>query len=317
MNESQNAQKEQFLIIKHGALGDMIQGLDAFESLRKSFASAHLTLLTSPPFDSLSASMPYFDSVISDKRAPLYQIGQLLQIRGLFAKEWTAVIDLQCSKRTAVYYNWFYKKPGRKWFGTVAGCSHPMPNFTNVNNRNRMLEAVKMLGASEHKADLSWLCGNASPVIDSFGIQHPYCIIIPGSSAQKPSKRWAAKNYAHLSIRMNEFGIKSYLVGTKTETPIGDEICALNPNVENLINRTNLAELAQLCANAKCVIGNDTGPTFLAACTSVPTLMLMGADTNPNMSSPMGVAADYIYQANIQNIKVEDVLNALNKLGGM
>ena len=35
-----------YLIIKHGALGDVIQGLDAFESLRASFPSAKLTLLT-------------------------------------------------------------------------------------------------------------------------------------------------------------------------------------------------------------------------------------------------------------------------------
>ena len=36
------------LVIKHGALGDIIQAIDTFESLRLSFVQSRITLLTSP-----------------------------------------------------------------------------------------------------------------------------------------------------------------------------------------------------------------------------------------------------------------------------
>ena len=38
---------EKILIIKHGALGDVIQGFDAFASIRAHFSDAHIAVLTS------------------------------------------------------------------------------------------------------------------------------------------------------------------------------------------------------------------------------------------------------------------------------
>ena len=98
MNEASKVKRDKYLIIKHGALGDILQGLDAFESLRTSFPSANLTLLTSPAFASLANLMPYFDSIIIDERKPFYYFRKTYQIRNHFRKNWTAVIDLQCSK---------------------------------------------------------------------------------------------------------------------------------------------------------------------------------------------------------------------------
>ena len=35
MNEASKVKRDKYLIIKHGALGDILQGLDAFESLNE------------------------------------------------------------------------------------------------------------------------------------------------------------------------------------------------------------------------------------------------------------------------------------------
>lgn len=314
MNIKNNSKIKNYLIIKHGALGDIIQGLDAYKSLRESFPSANLTLLTSSAFTSLASLMPYFDSVIIDDRPSIFNIQKTFEIRQHFRKNWTAVIDLQCSKRTGAYFNWFYRKTGGKWYGTVKGCSHPMPNFRDVNNRDRMLEAVKMAGAKEFKANLSWLTADKKY---SSGLNKPYCVIIPGSSLKKPSKRWSAKNYAKLSVEIYGLGVNPYVVGTKTEISVAKEICSLSKVTKSLVGTTNLVELAQICANAQFTVGNDTGPTFLAASMGVPTLMLMGVDTNPNMSAPTGNAAGFIYKDNIQAITPEEVIYKMSQLGGL
>ncbi len=315
MNKDNIVNNDSYLIIKHGALGDLIQGLDAFESLRKSFPSAKLILLTSPAFASLAGLMPYFDSIIIDERKPFYNLSKTRKIQKHFHKKWSAVIDLQCSKRTSAYFKWFYKSTGGQWFGTAKGCSHPILDFEELNNRDRMLKTVKMAGAKSFKANLSWLANNHTTSALPFQPNTPYCLIIPGSSPNKLRKRWSPAGFAELSSRIYDLGITPYLVGTKSENSVIEEICMLSHAAESLVDKTDLGQLAQLCANAQFVIGNDTGPTFLAAKTGVATLMLMGGDTNPQMSSPTGNLVGYIYKSDIQSITAEEIINRMKEIG--
>jgi ADP-heptose:LPS heptosyltransferase len=54
----------------------------------------------------------------------------------------------------------------------------------------------------------------------------------------------------------------------------------------------NIDQLCQLFRGAAAVIGNDTGPVFLAARMGAPTVMVMGKDTDPLMSAPVGEKQD-------------------------
>ena len=63
------SKQDKILIIKHGALGDMVQALDGFASVRAGHPDGHLALLTTKPFAGLARAMPFFDEVIVDRRA--------------------------------------------------------------------------------------------------------------------------------------------------------------------------------------------------------------------------------------------------------
>ena len=91
---------EQILVIKHGAFGDVVQGFDAFSSLRTSFPEAKITVLTTAPYAGLLRASGWFDEVILDARAPAWKLMQLWQIRSVFRQKWDKIIDLQCSRRT-------------------------------------------------------------------------------------------------------------------------------------------------------------------------------------------------------------------------
>ena len=67
-------------------------------------------------------------------------------------------------------------------------------------------------------------------------------------------------------------------------------------------------------AAADSVVGNDTGPVFLAAATGAPTIMLMGPDTDPAMSAPTGACCDWIKGRPITKLTVDDVLDRLRGL---
>ena len=298
----------QFLVIKHGALGDIIQGLDAYAALRQSFPDAHITLLTSRPFAPLMSQMPFFDEIIIDKRAPIWQLSALYSVRTLFQRSFDYIIDLQCSKRTSRYFRWFVK-PHQTWIGTASGCSHPYPDFTGVNNAERMRHAMRMVGAKDTEANLSFLSADIA-----LAPPQPYAVLMPGCSPAKPSKRWPAIAFQKTAQLLAEEGITPVLIGTDSELALCDEIEKAVPQAYNLCNKTSLAALASLCASAAVNLGNDSGPTFLAAKTAAPTLMVMGADTDPAMSAPTGPAARYLKVDDLKTLSAETVFQKLKEI---
>ena len=76
----------EILVIKHGALGDIIQGLDAYASLRKGNPEAHIAIMTTPGFAQLFSQMPWFNEVIIDKRANAINVAQAIRIRSVLRR---------------------------------------------------------------------------------------------------------------------------------------------------------------------------------------------------------------------------------------
>lgn len=300
---------KQVLIIKHGALGDIIQGIDAFASLREGLKDANITMMTSPAFAPLMRQMPYFDDVIIDERAPVWQLAKTFRIRAAFQRSFDIIIDLQCSKRTAQYHKYFASSDSR-WLGVAKGCSDPYPDFTNVNNRDRMLTAAHMLGCQTKIASLDFL---SSQPLTNFSLPHPYAVLMPGCSPAKPSKKWPQSHYSDLAFLLKQKGINPLVVGTKQDQEACDFIAESHDFVMNLCGKTDLAALARLCAGASYCIGNDSGPVFLAARTDAKTLMLMGPDTNPAMSAPVGGKAAYLKVDDLAHLTADEVMIALER----
>ena len=59
-DRSRAARRRRILVIKHGALGDLIQALDAFQALRRHHAAAELVLMTTPPYAAFAQAIPWF-----------------------------------------------------------------------------------------------------------------------------------------------------------------------------------------------------------------------------------------------------------------
>ena len=91
------------LVIKLGALGDFVQSLAAMKQIREAHPDAHITLLTTPPFEALARASPYFNTVEPDGRPE--GIGETLAlIRRLRGAGYDRVYDLQTSSRTNLYF---------------------------------------------------------------------------------------------------------------------------------------------------------------------------------------------------------------------
>ena len=312
----QNGNNGRILVIKHGALGDIVQAIDGFASLRAGNPLAHIALMTSPGFLSLAKMMPWFDEVIVDPRAGLFNLAAAWRIRRYFRQDWSVIVDMQCSSRTQKYFAYFVR-PGTRWIGTASGCSDPLPDFTGVNNRDRMVASAQMAGGIVQSPDMSWLVTGAAqtdhPTV--FTVGKKYAVLIPGCSLAKPQKRWPAERFAAVGNDLVSRGFDVVLVGTADDRDAVNAVLAASPDAIDLCGKTNLAGLARLLGGAAFVIGNDTGPMFLAARTGVPSLMVMGPDTDPTMSAPKGAAASWLQGTPISEISAAAAIGALESLG--
>ena len=311
---------QRLLVIKHGALGDIVQGFGAFASLRAGHPAAHIALLTTSPFVELAKMMPWFDEVLVDRRAGITHLWESYRMRRVIRYSWDMIIDLQCSQRTARYFQ-FFARPDTKWIGTARGCSDPCPDFSGINNYQRMSIAAEMAGGAPDIHDLGWLLGGArSSVTDAFTqtlAEKPvqsYAVLVPGCSLSKPEKRWPAENFAALARRFIDNNISVVLTGTAADKNVADMVESLAPGAINLCGQTSIADLARLYASAVSIVGNDTGPVFLAAATGAPTIMVMGPDTNPSMSAPTGPCCDWVQGKPITEVRDDDVWRALQRL---
>ena len=298
------------LVIKHGALGDLIQALDAFQALRRQHAADELVLMTAPPYASFARAIPWFDRVWLDRRPPAYDLAAWWAIRrGFLQAGFDRVYDLQCSSRTARYFQMLPRRRRPEWVGAAPGCSHPNPDFSdNLSNRQKMAAQLRVAGVpAPRPADMSWL----QTPIDHLGLPERFALLIPGCSPHLPHKRWPADRYGLLARRLAGRGLATVAVGTGVDRDAIDGVRAAAPDVVDLGGRTSLFELAAVARRAAMAVGNDTGATFLASAMGTPTLMLMSSHTDPLVSAPWGPGARWLKRDAIADISVGDAEGAL------
>lgn len=297
------------LVIKHGALGDFVQSLGAFEAIRRHHPDDHLVLLTTPLFVSLAQETFFFDQIVIDPRHSytkiqhhyqLYQTLRSLQIRRVY--------DLQRSTRSGVYYRALKWRRTLEWSGVVAGCSHPHPHpaWRTQHSLDRLEQQLSAVGINSTAPHFNWLTSAFQPP------SKPYIVFIPSASPKHPDKCWPLKHFQQLAQQLTADGWRVIIVGTKAEQPLGEAIAQGNAGVENWMGRTTLTELIVLCQHAAGVVGNDTGPTHIAAIAAAPTVVLFFSASDPKLSAPRGANVSILSHPQATQLTVALVAQALN-----
>ena len=71
---------KKILIIKHGALGDLIQTTGVFKSIREAHQDDNVTLLVDKKFDFFIKHAPFFDQIFYDTRSSFIRIDMWIKI---------------------------------------------------------------------------------------------------------------------------------------------------------------------------------------------------------------------------------------------
>ncbi len=302
-------QKERILIIRLGALGDLIFCFQSFREIRLAHPEAEIALLTRAPYAEFAESLPFFDRVIVDTH-PKYSIPAWLCLRrAVKAFAPTRVYDLQGKKRQTILYALIGGTKGPLWSGAAPWCRYPRPwppkpTMHFMDFLSAQLRAAGVPSAPQ--IDLSWLDSDT----EKFALPAPFVVVIPGASPHAPYKRWPAAYYAEIIQRLHAQKIACVAVGTQADA---DAIAAAKkgaPDLIDLCGKTSLFELAGLFRRASGVIGNDTGPLHLAAAVGAPTLALFSGKSNPAWSKPPGKKVAFRQSANLRDLSVDEVFFA-------
>ncbi|MFO1023826.1 MAG: glycosyltransferase family 9 protein [Acetobacteraceae bacterium] len=301
------ASRENILVVKLGALGNIILSLSAFAAIRRFHPNARIAVLTSPAYADWLRSFPYFDSVLVDPRPAWWDLAGLARLRRMLADgHFGRAYDLQTSSRSSRYFHLFPPKRRPDWSGIAFGCALPdrNPRRNRMHDADRQEEQLRQAGLTDFRPpDLSWCRGDLS----RFDLPRDYALLAPGSSPTRLAKRWPVRNFAELARALTERGLTPVVLGSSFER----ELAAAIPGAIDLTGQTSFGDLADMARGAQLAVGNDTGPMHLIATAGCPSVTLFSDDSDPSLCAPRGRWTRVLRRPNLADLPPEDVLAVL------
>ncbi|MDR3089089.1 MAG: glycosyltransferase family 9 protein [Desulfobulbaceae bacterium] len=309
-------QSEHILVIKLGALGDIIMADGALRDIRRHHPGARITVMTTPSYSALFQRCPWVDDVFLHARDSRFRLDKMLNLRRRLRSlpHIDRVYDLQQVGRTRFYCRWLF--PRVDWCGDAHGCRWQIDHFDGSCFLEHIQRSLFLAGLETPCAmtgDVSWITA-APPVIERImnarGLRPGFALLFPGCSPEHPEKRWP-----HFPRLARELTRRGWQVAT---APGPDEMQSRQETIGIPLTKDGKAldifELAGALTQAALVIGNDTGPTYLAARLGRPGLALFGGHAPASRSGIQYTAAfQWLERRDLADISLDEVIKALEQ----
>ncbi|MCX6633003.1 MAG: glycosyltransferase family 9 protein [Candidatus Solibacter sp.] len=269
------------LVVRLGAMGDIVHTLPAVAWLKQSHPGSLLTWLVEPRWAPLLEGNPYVDGVVLLRRRSL--AGLLETRRELRAADFDLAVDFQGLLKSAIAGSaarpdrlfGFHQSQVRErlaaWFyshKTLSRCAH-------VVDRNLELAAA-CAGSGIPAGERLFPLPPGRPE----GDLPPGDFVLASPLAGWVSKQWPMGHYRALAVRLrNELGIPLVLDG-----PPGADFGAAEGTAPH---HSSLPGLIYATRRAVAIVGVDSGPLHLAAALGRPGVAIFGP-TDPARNGPYG-----------------------------
>lgn len=298
------------IVIRLGALGDVVRTMPAVEALRTAAPQARIAWLVDDRCASILEGAPCLDELLVVPRGELraasrnpfrwpawWRTWRAFR-RSLWAWRADAVFDFHGLFKTGVLtgctgaplrigYVRGHSKEGAWRAYNVLVKAGPV----RVSRFERNLALVEQFGARRPDEPPALAFSDAERAkIDAFFAPLDagrVVALFPGASRSGRRKRWPPAHYGALADRLvGELGLVPLVVVGPGEAELAEEVRGA-ARVEVLVAPVlSVKELARLLGRARCYVGGDTGPMHIASIMRTPVVMIIGP-CDPVISAPM------------------------------
>jgi lipopolysaccharide heptosyltransferase I len=264
------------LVVRLGAMGDIIHALPAVASLKQSFAHSEVTWAVESKWTPLLEGNPFVDRIAEIDR---HSFTALLAMREKLRRtKFDLAVDLQGLIKSALVaasarperIAGFHRSQVREGLAALFYSHTTRTHSQHVVEQN--LDLVKSAGATSLVR--SFFIPEGKPEGDlprrDFVLANPL--------AGWTSKQWPAENYSQLARMLDrDYGL--------------DLVLNVPPNADAVpgafMHQSSLAGLIHVTRRAVAVVGVDSGPLHLAAALGKPGVAIFGP-TDPLRNGPYG-----------------------------
>jgi heptosyltransferase-1 len=333
------------LIVRVGAMGDVIHALPAVAALRHERPDWVIDWAVAPRWAGLLTGDGGVGPVVSNvhlvpvkdwSRRPfsVATLRSLLALRKtLRAEKYDVVVDMQGTMRSAV-------------IGRMAGAKRFVGYSDPRESAAAWLYGQKMQRRGAHVVEqgaalLGEACGIALTAraaglpreewAENWAeqeavIARPLCVL--GAGGGWGAKQWPAERYGELAVRLRRMGFDVAVNAPRKDDAVALRVVEASEGAARMIV-CNVVGLTALLRRTDLFIGGDSGPTHLAAALAVPLVALFGP-TDPARNGPWGPGVCRVLRdaasvtsykrraevdAGLARIAVEDVVGAVEDLG--
>lgn len=296
--------EKQILVIKLGAMGDLILSTPSLRMIRKRFPKSKIVLLVDKKWASVLSACPYVDQLILANREKLSKIGYLLKIaKKLRTIGFDCSVDLQNSKWTHLLallagiperfgfsrgaLGFLLNRPDRSFAASAPPVEHQFRILSKLGVRE-MEDHLELWPDLQAENKIAFVLEElkADPDRKKVGF-------VLGSSPLWPSKRWPLEYYEALALKITkELGAQVVLIGSKEDAQYAAGYFEESAEaILNFMGKTNTVELLALIKKIDVLVTGDTAPLHIAAALHKKIVALFGpTDSRRHMPPAAGAS---------------------------
>ena len=285
------------LIVRLGALGDIVHALPVAAALRARFSYARIDWVVDERHQELLELVPVVDRriVLQTRSASLRRRVMALR-RTLTRESYDIAIDVQGLLKSAVvarlsgarrilgFTPAHLRERAARVFYTE---THDPGDAVHVIEKNLSLAASLGADGSRIRAPLGV---SASPALDAVRQRHsvsggtPFVVLNPG--AAWPNKRWPPDRFGAVAQWLRRArGLSSVVTWGPGDETIAAAVVDGSAGAAELAPPTSIADLVAIVREATLMVSGDTGPVHLAAAVGTPIVGIYGP-TDPARNGP-------------------------------
>lgn len=300
---------DRLLLIRLGAVGDVLRTLPALHLIRETFPGLHIAWLVEELSHDLLSGHPEIDDLILFPRRvlaagvrPIHAASRIASLaRDLRRRRFTVAADFQGSFKSGALA--LLSGAGKRIGYAPGHCREMSFLFTNhwirphsrfINRVERNLLMSEAIGAAGDEVRMVLPEGpaegrRADEMLRELAPDGESVVLLsPGTSGRQAYKRWPLERFARLAARMRtSLGVMPVVVWGPGEEQMARDIVRGSAGAARLPPPISLRLLAAVLRRSALFVGADTGPMHLAWGVGCPVVAIFGP-TDPRLNAPLG-----------------------------